>query len=45
VKEKIKVRWFEKKMGLKGPKPPRNMEELKEEIKRWPRVGAKNPDQ
>ena len=25
-------------MGLLGERPPRNMEELKEEIKLWPRI-------
>jgi hypothetical protein len=44
-KEILKERWFEKKMGLIGEKPPRNIDELKEEIKLWPRVGAKNHNQ
>ena len=40
VREKQEVRWFEKKMGLKGLEPPKNIDELKEEIKQWPRVGT-----
>lgn len=31
-------KFFEKKMGLKGEVPPTNYEELKNEIKLWPRT-------
>lgn len=39
-KKKKTVRYFEKKMGLKGN--PRNYDELKEEILKWPRIGMVN---
>ena len=33
------MRYFEKRMGLKGKNPPKNYAELKEEILKWSRVG------
>ena len=36
---KNKIRYFEKKIGLKGSEPPHDYESLKEEIKKWPRLG------
>jgi hypothetical protein len=32
-------------MGLKGPYPPENYNELKEEIKRWPKIGMDSKKQ
>jgi hypothetical protein len=37
--EWVSIREFQKKLEFKNPKPPRNMEELKDDIKKWSRVG------
>ena len=43
LRDNQKKWYFQKRIGFKGQKPPNNMDQLKEEIKKWPRVGMGDP--
>jgi hypothetical protein len=36
---------FQKKIGFKNANPPASMDQLKDEIKKWPRIGMEKKDE